>query len=151
MTGKTCALTGHRSLPENFDRNALFDRLEELIVSGYDRFLCGMASGFDLSALHCLIRLKGKYALEIHACIPFSGQEKSFSPKDKTFYRQAIGWCSKTTVLFQEYRDGCYLARDRYMVDRADTVFAYCMRDTGGTAYTVRYAEKKGIPVIYFR
>ena len=34
MTGKTCALTGHRSLPENFDRNALCDRLEEHIGHG---------------------------------------------------------------------------------------------------------------------
>ena len=34
------------------------------------------------------------------------------------------------------------------MVDHADKVIAYLKKDTGGTASTVRYAEKKGIDVI---
>lgn len=149
MTGKTCALTGHRNLPLDFDENALSDRLEELILNGFDRFLCGMASGFDLSALRCLIRFKEKYAIELHACIPFAGQEAGFSKEDKKLYRNLLTWCKEKTVLYESYRDGCYLARDRYMVDHADAVFAYCTREKGGTAYTVRYAEKKGIPVYY--
>ncbi len=149
MTGKICALTGHRDLPSEFDRNALSDKLEELIANGFDLFLCGMACGFDLSALQCLIRLKERYRIEIEACIPFQGQEKGFPKEEKTLYKQLIAWCRKKTVLFEEYRDGCYLARDRYMVDHADAVLAYCVRNTGGTAYTVRYAEKKGVPVYY--
>ena len=40
-------------------------------------------------------------------------------------------------------------ARNRYMVDRADRVLAYLTAPQGGTYYTVRYAEKKGVPVQY--
>ncbi len=109
MTGKTCALTGHRSLPENFDRNALCDRLEELIVSGYDRFLCGMASGFDLSALCCLIRLKGKYALEIHACIPFAGRKKVFPLRIKRFTAKRSVGAVKRRCCFKNTATGVIL------------------------------------------
>ncbi|MFR5889872.1 MAG: hypothetical protein ACLUFM_02695 [Lachnospiraceae bacterium] len=40
------------------------------------------------------------------------------------------------------------LKRNRYMVGRADACVAYCLRNSGGTAYTVRRAEEKHIPVI---
>jgi len=50
MMRKTCAITGHRDLSLNFDKNALYEELEKLIRDGCDRFLCGMAEGFDLTA-----------------------------------------------------------------------------------------------------
>ena len=121
---KTCALTGHRALPPDFDRNGLYDGLEELIRAGYNRFLCGMAMGFDLLALDCLVALKGKYRIRLEACVPFDGQENSFSIEEKRRYRELIQWCSVVRVLYPAYQNGCYLSRDRYMVDRADILFA---------------------------
>ncbi len=150
MSGRACALTGHRALPENLNRKALFDELEALIKKGYTDFFCGMAEGFDLLALQFLIELKERYPLYIEACVPFRGQEKSFLNENLLLYRDLIGQCDKVTVLFEEYRNGCFLARNRYMVDCADILFAYCTKETGGTAYTVRYAKKTGKDVIYF-
>lgn len=147
----TCALTGHRKLPPDFDRNGLYDGLEELIKEGYDRFLCGMAAGFDLLALDCLVALQAKYRIYIEACVPFDGQENSFSIEEKRRYRELIQWCSVVRVLYPAYQNGCYLSRDRYMVDRADILFAYCVKETGGTAYTVRYARTKGVKVIFLK
>lgn len=144
---KACALTGHRDLPEKFDKNAVYDELERFLRDGYDYFYCGMAQGFDLTALECLVTLRKKYRFRVEACIPYAGQEEYFSQKEKALYRSLIGWCDKVTVLCDGYREGCFLIRDRYMVDGADAVLAYCKRETGGTAYTVRYAQKKGLPV----
>ena len=145
---KTCALTGHRQLPETFDGNALYDKLEELIKDGCDSFLCGMAEGFDLLALNCLAVLKRKYRIYIEACIPFEGQELTFRDREKARYQNLIQWCDRKTVIFESYQNGCYLARDRYMVDCADFVLAYCTKNTGGSAYTVNYAKQKNVPVI---
>ena len=75
----TCALTGHRDLPDAFDKNALYDALEALIRRGCDRFLCGMARGFDLAALACLADLKQRYRITLVACVPYAGQERGFS------------------------------------------------------------------------
>ena len=146
--GRSCALSGHRKLGDDISENQIFDSLEELILHGYDYFLCGMAQGFDLLALECLIDLKQRYPIFIEACIPFVGQERRFSPTDQKKYRNFLSWCDKQTVLFEGYRNGCFLARDRYMVERADLILAYCTQETGGTAYTIRYAQQKKIPIV---
>lgn len=145
---KVCALTGHRALPASFDRNRLYDKLEEMIQLGCDTFLCGMAPGFDLSALKCLVDLRRKYVFSVEACIPYEGQERAFDAVDRAVYRRLLPFCDRTTVLCPVYRSGCFFQRNRYMVDRADVVLAYCTRDCGGTAYTVRYARQKEIPVV---
>ena len=146
----TCALTGHRALPKYFDENRLLDDLEQLIKGGCDKFICGMAMGFDLAALECLVNLRKKYRFVIEACVPFHGQENTFPPAAKEKYRDLIAWCDVVRILYPEYRDGCYLARDRFMVDRADILYAYCVRERGGTAYTVNYAKKKGVEVKFY-
>ena len=145
----TCALTGHRDLPENFDKNALYDKLEEILKKGCDCFLCGMAQGFDMEALECLIALKRKYRFTIEACIPYVGQENHYPFAEKERYHALLAWCDRQTPMSEKYFDGCFLARDRYMVDCADVIVAYCRRDTGGTAYTVNYAMKKGKIVVF--
>lgn len=150
LRGMVCALTGHRALPPEFDLNLLTDRLEQLIKEGYDCFLCGMAQGFDLAALECLVYLKQKYKITVEAAVPYRGHEQGFPQSEKEKYARLLEWCDVKTVLFGSYCNGCFLSRDRYMVDCADVLLAYCTKTTGGTAYTVRYAEKKGVPVLFF-
>ena len=148
---KTCALTGHRELPADFDKYALYDALEKQIVNGCDTFLCGMAEGFDLLALECLISLRQKYRIFTEACIPFAGRERLFtSAKEKALYFDLLNACDRQTVVSDKYFKGVFLVRDRYMVDNCDEVFAYCKKESGGTFYTVSYAKSKNIPVIYF-
>lgn len=145
-----CALTGHRVLGKEYDSDALYDDLESLVNEGYDLFRCGMARGFDWEALKLLIALKKKYRFQIEACIPYAGHEESFPVKERKNYLDYLSWCDKIHVLYERYCDGCFLARDRYMVDDADLVFAYCKRERGGTAYTVNYARKKEVPIRFF-
>ena len=147
---KTCAITGHRELPRDFDKNALYDELDNLVREGCDEFLCGMAEGFDLTALDCLLSLREKYPLILHAFIPFAQQDKYFSHDNKKLYAKLLAACNVKTVLSESYFDGCFLARNRFMVDRCDVLFAYCTQKTGGTRYTVNYARKAGIPVLFF-
>lgn len=139
-----CALTGHRDLPADFDVNQLYDLLETVVREGYDTFYCGMARGFDLLALDCLVALAAKYRLHLIACIPYEGQENGFSYEMRKRYLRLLEWCDEKIVLSPTYRFGCYHARDRYMVDHTDLVIAYCTRDSGGTAYTLAYAKKQG-------
>ena len=144
MEERICALTGHRELPADFDRNALYDALDDLIREGCTYFCCGMARGFDLTALECLVDLKQRYHVRIEACIPYAGYEHGMSAGDRKKYRTLLSWCEIKTVLYPAFFNGCFLARDRYMVDRADLLLAYCKKPTGGAAYTVRYAKQQG-------
>lgn len=144
------ALSGHRVLPDGFDREKLYDELEALILEKYDYFLCGMARGFDLAALEALADLKHRYHVCIEACIPYRMQTETFSERNKKLYENLLGACDKITVLSEEYYRGCMQARNRYMVDHADLLFVYCTQETGGTAYTLRYAEKTGVEIRTF-
>lgn len=148
--GKICALTGHRELMQGFCVNRLYDTLEEKILKGYTFFRCGMARGFDLKALECLVDLRQKHVFTVEACIPYAGHVRSFPPAERERYKMLLSWCEERTVLFASYVNGCFLARDRYMVDGADLLLAYCIRQQGGAAYTVQYAKKKGVPVEIF-
>ena len=147
MNKTACALTGHRVLPANFNEQKLSEELENLIKDGCYYFYCGMAEGFDLCALKILVSFKKTYPVKIEACVPYKGNY--FSAQMKTLYRELILQCDETTVFFDRYTDGSFLIRNRYMVDKADIVFSYCTRNTGGTAYTLRYAESKGKKVIH--
>ena len=149
MKGASCALTGHRVLPDTFDRKLLFDELEGLIKEGCTSFFCGMAEGFDLLSLQFLVELKESYPIYIEACVPFKGQERTFSHPYRLLYTDLIKKCDRVTYLFENYKNGCFLVRDRYMVDCSDLLFAYCTRSSGGSAYTVRYAKSLKKQVIY--
>ena len=109
-----------------------------------------MARGFDLAALECLTDLRQKYDFTIEACIPYEGHEFSFPLAVRKQYLALLSWCEEKTVLFPAYTKGCFLARDRYMVNGADLLLAYCQKEKGGAAYTVAYARKQGVPVRMF-
>ena len=42
----------------------------------------------------------------------------------------------------KEKKKGCMHARNRYMIDNSSLCIAYMTRQSGGTAYTVKYAQE---------
>ena len=145
----TIALTGHRVLGKQFSRAALQARLDELIATGADCFLCGMALGFDLLCGEELAARKQAGApLRLVACIPCADQPEGYAAADRARYERVLSACDEKVVLFPSYENGCMFARNRYMVDRCDALLAYLASPRGGTFYTVRYAEKRGKRVI---
>ena len=43
----TCAVTGHRNIPDDLDFNAVVEELKNIVSHGYEYFLDGLALGFD--------------------------------------------------------------------------------------------------------
>ena len=139
-----CAFTGHREMDKNFD-GELFERaLEGLISRGCNVFYDGMARGFDLYAAKRIIDLKKIYDIKLVACIPYGGQIDSMREDDRRAYESILKDCDDIKVLSANYYPGCMYARNRYMVDNADIVFAHFKGGKGGTYYTVSYAKKSG-------
>lgn len=144
-----CALTGHREFLSGEEQSRLFEKLRSLILGGCDGFLCGMASGFDLAAMEYLIRLKREHPLFLEACLPYEGYLERLSVQMRRKCEVLLEGCDRQTVLSPCYEKGCFLARDRYMVERADLVLAYFRQQKSGTAYTVHYALSRGATVLY--
>ena len=141
---KSCAFTGHRELDKNFSVSKLKKEIKSLLERGVETFYCGMALGFDMLAGEIVVKYKKKYKnIKLVACIPFLEQDKYYTLEDKKRYAYILKESDEKVLLSETYYKGCLLMRDRYMADNGDVLIAYCIKDTGGTAYTVNYFKKK--------
>lgn len=145
---KTCAVTGHRILEEDFNREKLVLSLKQVINEGYNCFLVGMALGFDTECFSVLENLRKTEKIKIIACVPCLDQDKKFNKEQKREYKKMLASADEITVLSKTYTVRCMLMRNKFMVDRCSVLIAYLRRKTGGTYYTVNYAEKTGKKII---
>ena len=146
---KVCAFTGHRNLVgTDFDEHLLERVVKDLAIKGYDRFLCGMAVGFDLKAAQAVLALKGLYDIRLVACLPCANQSERFSEKNKKLYNDILSRCDDIIIMEMEYRNGCMQQRDRYLVDNCDVLVSFLRKSSGGTYYTVNYAKSLNKKII---
>lgn len=156
------AFTGNRpaSLPwkynENCDMFLDFKKgvkyfLEELIKKGVNKFITGMAMGFDMIMAEIVIELKKDYAVELEGAIPCLNQTEKWSADFKRRYQNILDKLDKVTVVSnKKYFNGCFHIRNHYMVDSSDFVIAGSFASSGGTVATVNYSLKKNKPIIVF-
>ena len=154
---KTACFTGHRELRENSGRvfSKVYAVAERLIQEGYLYFGAGGARGFDALAAEAVLKLKEKYP-EIHLILvlPFPKQyehEGTWSKEEVEQHERHKKSASKVVYVQEAYSPGCYYKRDRRLVDFSSACVCYQYKNTGGTAYTTKYAQKKGLKIINTR
>ena len=145
---KSVCVTGHRSLASDFSIVTLEKVFSAFIEKGFNTFLVGMAVGFDTICFQTLEKIRKKKDIKIVACIPCLDQDKMFSISQKKEYRRMIESADKKVLVNQKYSAFCMQERNQFMVDNSSYVIAYLNENKGGTANTVRYANKKGKKVI---
>lgn len=146
---KACCVTGHRDIPaKRLDtiRKLLRREILTAIEDGYTHFISGFAAGADLLFAEIVAELKEIYPITLEAAIPYPGRMKT---PDETFQR-LIRCCDTVKIHSDGYFKGCYMRRNRYMVDQSQRVIAvYDGRPTGGTAATVRQARGKDVRIVW--
>lgn len=146
----SCFFTGHRDIPQSrLDKITMQVEgiIKMLYRDGYRIFICGGAVGFDQLCAEAVLRLKPELeGIKLRLILPCLDQNRYFTPAQKEDYRKIRAAADKIEVLHASYTRGCMLERNRAMADESSMCVAYCMRETGGTAYTVDYAAKKKIP-----
>ena len=139
---RTCCFTGHRDIPADQLSVILIKLRKEVLQAvsdGYTHFICGFAAGADLMFAEIVAELKIGYSLNLEAAIPYPGR---MNTRDETF-QCLIPCCDVVNIHSNYYFGGCYMKRNRYMVDHSSRVIAvYDGRTTGGTATTLQYAEQ---------
>lgn len=152
MKEKTVCFTGHREIPflkAGAIKNMLKKTLEDLIEKGYCYFGAGGALGFDTLAAQTVLELKSKYPqIRLILVLPCLSQADSWSDRDKAVYEDIKNRADKVVYTAQEYFKGCMHKRNRHLVDNSSVCICYLTTKTGGTAYTVNYADKNGLKVI---
>lgn len=149
----TCCFTGHRALPaERLDAitAGTESKIRELILRhGYRYFGVGGAIGYDTVAAQILFRLRETDFPQIKVILvyPFDGFTNQWSDRQRTNYVRMLTQYDKTVCVARKREAESYLARNRHLVDNSSFCIAFCTQKTGGTAYTVRYAQQKNVSV----
>lgn len=138
----TCCVTGHRDIPEeklSFVKSELRNEILSAIQDGFTHFISGFAAGVDLLFAEQIALLQDEgQQITLEAAIPYRGRLKT---KDIQFKR-LMERCVAISVTAEEYSKSCYINRNRNMVQLSARVIAvYDGRDSGGTAFTIRYAR----------
>ncbi len=164
MIERYCAFTGHRppKLPWGYNetdarcislKKELAAQIAKLADAGYTDFLSGMAEGTDTwAALAVLALKKEKPALKLHCVLPCEGQADRWPASARELYFSILNQADSTVYVSRAYSKNCMLKRNRYLVDHAACLLAvYNGEWRGGTAMTVRYAQKSGKRVILLK
>lgn len=149
---ESVVFTGHRFIPYN-QYPSVRDRARQAVAQfysrGYKYFYCGMAMGFDMLAAEAVLSLKSQYKdMRLIAAVPYRNQSEKFTPVDKRRYQSILNKADEVVILREDYKKGCLLDRNDFMLAHASNLIAYYDgKEKGGTFYTVRRAEEKGMSV----
>ncbi len=150
MFENCCCFTGHRILPEK-DVPEIKKKLTEEIINAIEiekiqYFLCGGALGFDLMCAETVLDLKKQYpSISLCLILPCPNHNRFWRKQDKERFSAVLSSSDEEFYTSDSYFQGCMQKRNRCLVDYSKLCICYLTRQAGGTAYTVQYAEKRGI------
>lgn len=118
------------------------------IECGYVFFGTGGALGFDTLAAQTVLELKNKYAhIRLILVLPCLTQTKNWREPDIVEYERIKKKADKVVYISQDYTQDCMYRRNRHLIDNSSLCICYLKRQTGGTAYTVRYGKEQGLKI----
>ncbi len=154
ITTKNCVcFTGHREIPYREKKElkeALSREIDTAIEGGASDFCCGGALGFDTLAAETVLKKKETNPeIKLILILPCRNQDKYWSYEDRKKYEEIKSLADDIIYTASTYYNGCMQVRNKALVDRSDICIAYLRKLTGGSASTVKYAEKCGIKIIH--
>lgn len=145
--------TGHRNISKidsNLIKTYVKENVKNLIENrDYNVFVSGAARGFDILAANAVIELKKEYSnIKLMLAIPCLNQTNGWREEDKLEYINIVENADKLKILSTDYKDGCMIKRNNYMVDMSSYCVYYLRQKTGGTYKTVNYAIDKKLVLV---
>ena len=85
----------------------------------------------------------------VYCILPCTAQAEKWSVSSQELYRSILGRADSVVYVSRDYHKKCMLDRNRFLVEHAAALLAvYNGERRGGTAATVRYAQKMGREII---
>ena len=157
----TCAFTGHRprKFPWKYNEQdsrcvalkaVLSEQIRLLADAGVTQFLSGMAEATDTwSAISVLALREKNPTLKLHCILPCKEQADKWTASSRDLYHFILEQADSIVYVSRAYHENCMLERNRFLIEHASTVLAvYNGEKRGGTAATMRYAQKMGREII---
>lgn len=73
---------------------------------------------------------------------------RGWSYEEKGLFEYILGHADEAFYVSENYYRGCMHKRNRYMVDNSAYCICYCTELKGGTHYTMKYAQSRGLEVV---
>ena len=151
MRKHTCCFSGHRRIPDEdllIIKQKLMGAITSAIKDGYIFFGAGGALGFDTLAAQTVLELKKQYAhIRLILVLPCLSQARYWREQDISEYERIKRSADKVIYTSQEYTYDCMHKRNRHLVNNSSLCICYLKEQSGGTAYTVNYAESRGLTI----
>lgn len=150
MREKACCFTGHRKFtPDIRLQKRLEEEMIRLISRGVSYFGCGGALGFDTFAAMTVLRLREPYPhVKLILVLPCPEQDRYWGAADQALYESIKARADKIVYASDRYDRFCMRKRNCMLVDGSSHCICYLNEAKGGTAFTVRYARKKGLEIL---
>ncbi|MDD2362832.1 MAG: SLOG family protein [Oscillospiraceae bacterium] len=158
---KTVCFSGHRTkrLPQSPQglkelKKRVYEEIDKAVSSGFNSFIFGGCLGFDLICAEVLLDIKNVSGggiprqIQLIAAIPFEKQAERWNLRDRELYNSILSRCDDIVCICEEFSLYSYSKRNRFMVDNSSRLICYYDGGKGGTAATVKYANKKGLEII---
>ena len=151
---KVCCFTGNREM-HAIKPSELYQKLRVTLIDlienkGFTDFRAGGARGFDTVAALCVLELKAIYPqVKLHLYLPCKNQERYYNSIERKFYYATLDKADTSRYIQANYSNTAMFARNRALVDGSDVCVAFSSKSSGGTYYTVNYANQKNVPVIH--
>lgn len=144
--------TGHRpeklTRPEWLIKRDLKKEIRQAIADGLVVFITGMARGVDIWAAEIVIELRDSgQPLKLMCACPYDGFEKSWSSEWQERYRDVLAKSDHTVYVCKHYSRSCFQIRNEWMVNHSARVIAVFNGEKGGTANTIRFAERNQVTI----
>ena len=151
MREVSCCFTGHRKIPPLWEpdlRKILLLTIDNLYLRGIRRFYTGGAKGFDCLAAEAVLSYReSRHDAALVVVVPHAGQSSGWDKADILRYERINENADEVICLAERYYRGCMQNRNRYMADRSSVCVCFLTESAGGTAYTVKYAQKRGLEI----
>jgi uncharacterized phage-like protein YoqJ len=144
------AVTGHRPNKlggySSHARKRLVDFAKEtLVLKKPDKVLTGMAQGWDQAVARACVSLD----IPFIACVPFRGQENTWTTEDIIQYRKLLQKAIDVRILFKGgYAPWKMHERNEWMVNNCQELMAlWNGQQEGGTFNCVHFAKSVLLPI----
>ena len=140
---KICTFFGHSIITEDI-YSILLSEIEKLVINeNVDMFYIGNQGAFDSLSKKAVCELMKKYTNINYNIVlayrPSNSENNSVSDFSHTILPEKVALSSPRYSI---------VIRNRWMAERADFIISYIIRDFGGAAKAIEFAEKNNKQII---
>lgn len=147
-----CCFTGHRKITPHQAQTLsteIENTIHKLIEEGVTHFLVGGALGFDTLCAQAVIAAKKSFPhIQLALILPCRSQALYWNQSDIYEYENIKSSADEIRYVSENHTKSCMFVRNRFLVDNSSICVCYLEKEKGGTAYTVQYAQSKGLRII---